>query len=434
MITGKDRERLRALANKQLEYAKSPATKNIIIKWQALAKGQRQEPIVRMSFGAYRDEIIYPRMICGGEFARRIEETLLANMAGRELFDDDSVTPDYYPKFWETSFNLWGIDVKSSFLSDPNSKKLAYHIDPVIKNLGDDFSRFSKGTYSADKKKTYDEIDEINNCIGDILPVKITMACLNGSVTNKLVRLMGMENMYLAMMDYPDEFHAVMRMACEGYEEYFAWLAAERLLCPTTGGQPLNQDTYCYTDELPTGQADLPPGQDSVLIPDSVCAPNLTLGAKQVWGYMDSQESAAISPDMYGEFVFPYLSRIASGFGLLSYGCCEPVHPIWDKYLSTLSNLRRVSVSAWCDEEFMGERLRGSRIVFHRKPKSHFLVLNNPLDENEITAYFKKTALAARGCMLEVTQREVSTIHSDTARVRKYLNIIRGTLDKYWRP
>ncbi|MCL2477858.1 MAG: hypothetical protein FWF22_00045 [Treponema sp.] len=413
MIDVKDKNRLRELAQKQLEFTKSPQMEKICAKWQALAQGRCTEPVVRMSFGAYRDEIIYPRMICRGEFAKKIEETLLANMAGRELFDDDSVVADYFQFFWHTHFNLWNIETKKTFLSGPNDKKLAFHIEPVVGNLHEDFHLFSKSTYGVNKNKTLEEMEELQNCIGDILPVKISMPCLHGNITNKLVQLMGMENMYMSIMDYPDEFHAVMRMACEDYKEYYNWLAGEKLLCPTTNMQPLGQDTYCYTDKLPSVTVNSP---------------------KDVWGYMDSQESAAMSPDMYGEFIFPYLSRGASNFGLLSYGCCEPVHPVWEKYLSTLPNLGRVSVSAWCDEEFMGERLRGCGIVFHRKPKATFLGLNKTLDEDEIAEYFKKTALAARGCILEITQREVTTIYGNTDRIKQYIGMIKKTINKYWQP
>ena len=411
MIQKNDRERLRQLAVRQLEHAKSPEMDKIRAKWNAIGVGRCIEPVIRMSFGAYRDEIIYPKMSCEGELARKTEEALLANMAGRELFDDDTVVEDRYQHFWNINFNLWNLNIKKTFVPDPNTKKYAFHIEPIIKNIRDDFRMFQKSVFSVNRKKSLDEMDAINECIGDILPVEMSMTCLHGSITNKLVHLLGMENMYISMIDYPDEFHNIMKLACEGYGEFHAWMASEKLFTGTTGKQPLGQDTFCYTDELP------PAAQSS----------------KDVWGYMDSQESIGLSPEMYGEFVFPYLSRIASNMGLVSYGCCEPVHPQWD-YISTLKNLRRVSVSPWCDEEFMGEQLRGKRIVYHRKPKASFVLINKPLDEEEITEYFKRTALAARGCLLEVTQREIKTIHGNPERVKQYLKMIRKTLDKYWQP
>jgi hypothetical protein len=137
---------------------------------------------------------------------------------------------------------------------------------------------------------------------------------------------------------------------------------------------------------------------------------------------------------MFGEFVFPYMKRVASNFGLVSCGCCEPVHPVWEKYLSTIPNLQRISISAWCDENYMGPRLRGSGKVYHRKPTAVFLMSEGPLDENAVRDYFTKTALAASGCILEITQREVLTIHGNVEKVRRYISLIKETVSRHWKP
>ena len=44
--------------------------------------------------------------------------------------------------------------------------------------------------------------------------------------------------------------------------------------------------------------------------------------------------------------------------------------PIRERCLSKLTNLRKVSSSPWCSEEYMGERLRGSKVIYHRKEVS----------------------------------------------------------------
>ena len=69
----KDRERLRALAKKQLEYARSEKNAAILGKWEALAAGRRESPTVRLLFSNFPDEVITPRMECEGEEARGIE-------------------------------------------------------------------------------------------------------------------------------------------------------------------------------------------------------------------------------------------------------------------------------------------------------------------------------------------------------------------------
>lgn len=40
---------------------------------------------------------------------------------------------------------------------------------------------------------------------------------------------------------------------------------------------------------------------------------------------MDFQETVGISLEMFEEFIFPCYKKISESYGLLSYGCCEPV-------------------------------------------------------------------------------------------------------------
>ncbi len=90
IITDKDRNRLRALACRQAEFAASGANEEILKKWRALGEGRRETPTVRLLFSNFTDEVIYTRLECEGKEARDIEEALLSTMAGRELFDDDT--------------------------------------------------------------------------------------------------------------------------------------------------------------------------------------------------------------------------------------------------------------------------------------------------------------------------------------------------------
>ena len=89
-ISVKDREILRELAHKQLEYANSLENEIILKKWEALGNGKRETPTVRLLFSNFRNEVITPRLRCEGEFARQIEATFLSTLVGRELFGDDT--------------------------------------------------------------------------------------------------------------------------------------------------------------------------------------------------------------------------------------------------------------------------------------------------------------------------------------------------------
>ena len=84
-INKQDYQRLRALAEKQIEYAHSKQNDEILKKWRALAQGKRETPTVRLLFSNFTHEVITPRMQCEGSEARELEWALLSTLTGREL-------------------------------------------------------------------------------------------------------------------------------------------------------------------------------------------------------------------------------------------------------------------------------------------------------------------------------------------------------------
>lgn len=123
---------------------------------------------------------------------------------------------------------------------------------------------------------------------------------------------------------------------------------------------------------------------------------------------------------------------MAKHFGLLSYGCCEPVHPYWEAYISKYPNLRKVSISPWCDEAFIGERLQGENIIYHRKPSPNFVGVGKEFDEQGFKEHVIKTLQCAKGCKLEFSFRDVYTLSGDTTKPKRAVQIVRDMIEKHW--
>ena len=400
MISQKDTEILRELAKKQLEYAHLPKMDRLKNDWVLLNTCKGSKPMVTVEINTFYEEIIPERMRCEGDEARRIEQALYFNILNHELFDDDTVVKDYFPVMYQHYFKPFNIDIEVTHLE----KSLGHHFTEFIKDFKEDRHLLKKSSFGILKDNHVPYLNMVNDIFGDILPVKLIGSCLYASVTQNLVHVMSMETMFTAMYDYPELFKEVMNNLSNDYLEYFYALEKEGVLLPTTGGEWLAQGTFCYNDEQKNAGA---------------------ITTKDVWGYLDSQETVGISPDMFAEFIFPYYKKISDCYGLLSYGCCEPVDPFWEDCLSTMPNLRKISISPWCNEEYMGEQLKGKKIVYLRKPSPNFLGVNKELDEDKLRAHIKKTVNAAKGCTLEFSQRDVYTIHSNPQKVRRYVEIIR---------
>lgn len=412
IVSDKDRARLRSLAKIQVEYAQSEVNKNIIKEWYRHHRFEKGRPMIHLEVGTFAQEVISPRLQCEGEFARSIEWTLLDNFINHEVFGDDRPVKNYFAIQRRVFFNLFDLKIKRVHVNNDEEHNVGHQFQHVIHDLKNDYDILKKSTYGYNKEDEEKYKTQVEEIIGDILPVKVTMGCLYTCPTQSLVHIMGMQTMFMAMIDYPELFHEMMSRVADDTIEYFNWLQEQKLLLPTTGDESLAQGSWCFTDELPKDK-------EKILTTD-------------VWGFMDSQETVGISPQMFDEFIFPTYMKISKKMGLLSYACCEPVDVFWEKSLSQYENLRKISISPWCNEEYMGDILRNKKVIYHRKPSPNYIGVPEILDEEAFREHIRATLIAAKGCQLEIAQRDVYTIHSNEVKARRYIDIIKEEIDSNW--
>ena len=402
-----EREYLRGLAKKQLEYANTPENKEREVKWYAHNDLKTNDPRVTMEIeGNFYGEVKRP-LQCETQMARVIEEKLLINLIAREDVDDDRVTPDFYGVYRHAWFNPYGLEIKQTRQLD----SLAYVYVHQIEDLEEDFHKLGKSTWGYDLEQPQLEADIAADTIGDILPVRFLTRGPYGSLAFRLIGLMSMETMLLSLMDCPDLFHKAMDMLATDLIEHLQDLESSGFFLVNNRNQYVNMGTYAFTNELPSEPALL----------------------KNTWGFLDAQECVGIGYDSFNTFFFPYYKRIADLFGRLNYGCCEQVHELWDGCLSKLTNLRKVSISSWCDENFMGERLRGSKVIYHRKPSPLVVSSDKVFDEAKFKDHITTTLKAAEGCYLEFSFRDVYSFQKEVRRGKRCVELVKQCISEHWR-
>jgi len=416
ILPAEDRRRLRELAKKQLEYSMLPEMKEREERWYRHNDLKGEIPMIHFETWPLEGELL-PELKCETDLGRYIEHVLLSNMLNHEKIGDDKVVPGTFDIGWNRSMTLFGIEISREHSKDSMGRELGYHTLHPIKDLRNDIELLKPSVYTADKEATLEWKETVEDILGDILPVRLAMGSPSASLSQCVVHLMGMEAMIYSMIDYPNEFHVLMDRITNDHIEYFRWLEDESLLLLNNGSNLVQQGSFGYTRDLP-GEG---------------WSPEKGISLENLWLYMDSQETVSISPAMFGEFFFPYYKKIAENFGLLSYGCCEPVHGIWDKYISTMPNLRKVSISAWCDEKHMGEALKGSKVIYQRKPSPNFIGVGKELDEAAFSEHILKTLKCAQGCKLEITFRDIYTLEGNTDKPRRAVEIIRELIDRHWK-
>lgn len=415
-ITTYEREYLRELARKVIEYSNLPIMEERKKQWYAHNQLQGSKPPIIMEWYTFAGDVM-PAMKCESDSAKAIEGQLVSHIMNHELIDDDKVMPSFFPIHWQISNNRLGVEYAVQHAKDSSGRELGFHIDPPIKDITKDLGLLKHSQFSVDREGTYAWKAFVDETIGDILPTRIK----NGSMdwffclTAVTVNLMSMENMFVAMIDHPDEFHQMMSFITDDSLAFTKWQEDENLLVLNNDNDYVGSGSYGFTNELPVSDTYAKTGK---------------VTAKDLWCNFNSQESVGLSPSMYAEYIFPYYRKVADHFGQMYYGCCEPVHEIWDNCLSELSNLHKVSVSAWCDEDFIGDRLHGGKTIYSRKPSPNFIGVGETLDEKAFAEHISKTLQAAKGCPLEFIFRDIYILNGDQSKPARAIKIVREQIEK----
>ncbi|MBS6645034.1 MAG: hypothetical protein KH366_15770 [Clostridiaceae bacterium] len=416
VVSKSEREYLRNLARKQQELSFLPCMEGRDRMWTLHNDAAGEKPLVTVEVRTFIKDLL-PELVCQDEIARIIELKLLSTVCGYEYTKDDRVVSDYYSIVPETEFYPFSIRQEKHRSDKEKENQVAFVVEPAITDLERQIESLGPSEYRLDQKKLEAESELCQDLFGDILPLKIQCPPLGYYLSKTVMELIGMEEMLYAFYDYPDELKLLIEKVDREYHRYFDYLEDSGLLQSDNENALVKMGTVGYTSQLPDREA---------LAGKKVLT-------KHIWGHLNSQETVSISPETFQEFFGDYYIKTASRFGLCTYGCCEPVHRCWDGCLDRMpDNLRKVSISAWCDEAFMGERLRGTSKIYHRKPSAEFLGVGKELQEDKLREYIKATLVSARGCKVEFSFRDVYTLNGNRDKVGRAVEIVRECIERYW--
>jgi hypothetical protein len=223
-----------------------------------------------------------------------------------------------------------------------------------------------------------------------------------------IAQFKGVENALYALADEPDFVHRMISRMMLSFTSMLDQLEDQGLLCETR----LQTQIHCtgaYTDDLPA-------------LFYSSAKPR----CKDLWRAGLAQMLGTVSPAMHKEFELDYVNPIFERFGLVYYGCCEPLDRKLD-IITKIPNLRKVSMSPWTEAERGAEGL-GSGFVFSSKPNPAFLAAT-ALDEDFIKAELAKikSACARYNCPLEFIQKDISTVKNEPERLFRWAKIAMET-------
>lgn len=416
ILTDHDLKIIRELAEKCAKIAAHPAMEKKRNLWYDHNDLKKTRPLILVESLVHSlKKEVFPENIleCREEWARGIEDSLRCTIWHHEFVKDDSpICPDWNMG-WSVAMSGYGVDMKMQHDTDSKGGNLGYHWEPPIKDIATDFEKLKLREFSVDREKTLQWKSFMENVLGGIMPVKIRGGFYwTMGLTQAAIFLIGLENLMLYMYDQPDELHRLMAFLRDDHLNLIEFLEKENLYSLNNGHDYIGSGSRGFTRDLPgagfkTGDVVRP---------------------KNLWVLSESQETVGISPDMFAEFILPYQKSITDKFGLVYYGCCEPVHNRWE-HLKTIQNLRSVSVSPWADEEFMGRELAG-KYVYSRKPNPTLLSTGN-FDVQAVRDDIRKTLESARDCNIEFVMKDLHTTSGHPERMAQWVSITREEIEKF---
>jgi hypothetical protein len=337
-----------------------------------------------------------------------------------EEVGDDIVVEPYYRMGWQLECPDFGVHVElKPALTPQNEESLGYTFNFPIKEP-EDIEKLKKRTFGVDREKSARFKAVLEDVMGDILAVKVSnydpflvdsgdegwAGMFFFGLTWQIFRFIGNDGLLYWLYDSPDTIHRLMSFMVDDRIDLFKFLEGEGLLEVNTDNQMAGPRSYGYVSDLPA------PGH------------NGEVKLKDLWGWAESQETTIVSPRMYREFFLPYLARVSSLFGLIYYGCCEPVDDRLELIMEAIPNLRSVSVSGWADFKKVAEML-GKRYVYSRKPTPAYFSGANP-DWGLVEEDMKKTYAATKDCNVEILFRDVYTINGERPRLKKWVEMTKS--------
>lgn len=406
-----DLDILRRLAGELRLIAESGRTVELEKKWIALNRLENDDPLILISpEGAWREYFAINTLECRDAFARELEEQMKRNLFLQSLESDQPYHGELFiaPVRGESDFGVVPERI------EPDEPGGAWKELPPLKDLSTDLDKLRYRELAFDRKATEEKIELAKTTLGDLLTVSQMpgYGCWSFGMTRNVISLISMEKLLFGMFDEPENIHRLMRFLSDEALHYLKLAEEEKLLYYNAGNNQIGSGHWGLTDLLPGPAAPAPEGAE--------------ITPKELWGLSESQETVGVSPEMFGEFIWPYQKRIMEHFGLVYYGCCEPVEGRF-RYISELKNLRAISVSPWSDPEKCAELYQKNYVLCHKPNPGNVCVEFN---EKEIRADFSRRLRACRGLNNAFILKDTNTISSDFPRFKRFVEIFREEVDK----
>ncbi len=404
MVSTSDKTIIRELAAKIAEIAALPVQEEKRDLWRKLNARAPVRPMVMIDQVCWNEMKVGDELSlqCEGDECRGYEQTLRRWLFQWNHFPVDMVMEPFIRVPKAIHNTGLGIRIQEHVaVQDPTNSVVGHSYDNQFQTE-EDLEKIKQPVVTHDAAETARRLSVAHELLDGLLEVRPWGADPYLSLWDPISMWMGVQAALMALIEKPDYMHRLLARMTDGYLSMLDKLEQQGLMCTQ---QSLVHCTGAWTDDLPA------PGYDP-------SKPR----TKDLWMFGLAQMLATVSPDMFREFEVDYAGRICERFGLVYYGCCDPLDGKMAE-VRMIPNVRKVSMSPWVDQERGAEQI-GRDFVYSRKPNPAFLApgtFSPDQVRNDLVA--TRDTCARHGCPLEIILKDISTVHYEPQRLFQWARI-----------
>ncbi len=404
MPSMKDVGIVRELAARVADIAALPVQEEKRELWRKLNARRPVRPMVMIDQVCWNEMNVHDELTvrCTDKECRGYEDQLRRILYQWKHFPVDMVVEPFIRVPKAITNTGFGVKTEDHTVATDSSNSVVSHEYTNQFRTDDDLEKVKCPQVSHDGNETKRRLTVAHELFDGLLEVRPEGTGVAIQVWDPISSWMGVENALWALIDRPEFMHKLTARIINGYLSMLDQLEDQGLLC---GQQSLIHCTGAYTDDLPA------PGYN----PEKP-------RTKDLWTFGLAQMFSTVSPDMFKEYEVDYISKICERFGLVYYGCCDPLDGKMNE-VRMIPNVRKVSMSPWVNEE-RGAKEIGGQFVYSRKPSPAlvaFEAYNPDLVRKELMT--TRTICEKHGCPLEFILKDISTVRYEPERLSEWARI-----------
>ena len=406
MIMQSDREIVRELARKYMEYATDDRQADMNRRMRDTNDLKLVRPPVIL------EEIPWYQMDIDGELtcqcedpgARNVETFFRRALFRRKHFRADTMFEPFFRVKMAYDSSGIGLKVEEKILRTDGTNNIVSHEYVDLLEDEENLDKIVIPTFTARPDKDEKAMNFYTDLLGDSIPVKLCgMGCFYDAAWDQIMRYRPMEAILYDLYDRPEYLHAIRQRWNDIRMAELDFIESHLKVDPTS------PNLHCT------------PAYVSGLAED---------GLKATWYRTMAQGFSDVSPEMHEEFDVDYAQEIAPRFAYTYYGCCEPLDRKLD-VITKIPNLRKIGVSPWAKQEVMAEYM-GGKYVYSRKPNPANVAIKT--DPEVIRKETETTVKLCQkyGCPAEFVLKDISTVSHRPENLIVWAETVSDVLDEYY--